>query len=74
MFIIAIYTNLFTGSKSYPFYCLLENDSLVTELNVTTDRLLTPLKDGQHPNEVVLIIKVKVKATMLNDYNMNFVS
>lgn len=39
-----------------PFFCLLQNDSLVTELNVVTDKLLTPLKAGQHPNEVVLII------------------
>lgn len=49
-----------------PFFCLLQNDSLVTELSVVTDRLLTPLKDGQHPNEVVLIIKVKVKGTVSN--------
>jgi len=49
-----------------PFFCLLENDSLVTELNVVTDRLLAPLKDGQHQNEVVLVIKVKVKGTKSN--------
>ena len=49
-----------------PFFCLLQNDSLVTELNVVTDRLLTPLKDGQHLNEVILIIKVKVKGTVSN--------
>ncbi len=57
-----------------PFFCLLENDSLVTQLNVTTDRLLPPLKDGQHENEVVLIIKVKVKAAKVYVENLNLIS
>jgi hypothetical protein len=55
-----------------PFFCLLQNDSLVTELNVVTDRLLVPLKDGQHPNEVVLIIKVKVKGTIAHAAGLAF--
>ena len=50
------------GPDEAPFFCLLQSDSLITEVNVTTDRLLTPLKQGQHRNEVVLIIQVKVKA------------
>jgi hypothetical protein len=54
------------GEGENPFFCLLENDSLVTELSVVTDRLLAPLKDGQHQNEVVLVIKVKVKGTISN--------
>lgn len=54
-----------------PFCCLLENDSLVTELNVTTDRLLSPLKDSQRQNDVFLIIQVKVKTLKLTWENMN---
>jgi hypothetical protein len=57
-----------------PFFCLLENGSLVTELNITTDRLLVPLKEGQHPNEVVLVIKVKIKASLVNIANLELVS
>lgn len=56
-----------------PFFCLLEDDSLVTEINVTTDRLLTPLKDGQHKNEVVLIIQVKMKAIKLSLANLSLI-
>lgn len=55
-----------------PFFCLLQNDSLVTELSVVTDRLLTPLKEGQHLNEVVLIIKVKVRGTVAHGAGLAF--
>lgn len=57
-----------------PFFCLLENDSLVTQLNVTTDRLLAPLKQEQHENEVVLVIKVKVKASKVTLRNLDIIS
>jgi hypothetical protein len=55
-----------------PFFCLLEDDCLVTDLSVTTDRLLTPLKEGQHKNEVVLIIQVKIKVVELTSDNLSF--
>ncbi|HUO32111.1 MAG TPA: hypothetical protein VMU80_23025 [Bryobacteraceae bacterium] len=47
-----------------PFYCLLEDDALITEINITTDRLLWPVSDSadesKHPlNDVVLVIHVK---------------
>ena len=42
-----------------PFFCLLEDDSLVTHLSVTTDRLL----EFNNPNEVVLLINVTVRVT-----------
>lgn len=54
-----------------PFFCLLQNDSLVTQLKVNTDRLLVPLKDNQHPNEVVLIIKVKIGFTERTLWNLD---
>ncbi len=44
-----------------PFYCLLEDDSLITSVNVTTDRLLCPFS-GEHSHpliDVMLIIHVK---------------
>jgi hypothetical protein len=47
-----------------PFFCLLEDDALITRVNVTTDRLLTPLKgESSHPeNDVFLVIHVTGKA------------
>jgi hypothetical protein len=38
-----------------PFYVLLEDDELITEFKVTTDRLLAPL---ENPRDVMLIIHV----------------
>lgn len=43
-----------------PFCVLLEDDRLITHLSITTDRLLEPNLD---PQEVFLIIKVKIKLT-----------
>ena len=37
-----------------PFYCLMEDDSLITEIKITTDRLLLPIE--AHENEVMLVI------------------
>jgi hypothetical protein len=45
-------------ADEYPFLCLLEDDRLITEFKVTTDRLLTPLGDGDI-TDVQLIIHVK---------------
>lgn len=49
-----------------PFFCLLEDDSLISGLKVTTDRLLDSVSSA---SEVVLILHVHTKvtrATMLN--------
>ncbi len=45
-----------------PFFCLLENDSLITSVSVTTDRLLVPMDAEEKIHDVYLIIHV----TMLN--------
>lgn len=42
-----------------PFHCLLQDDALVTKINVTTDRLLV----SASPNDVELIVGVGVSAT-----------
>ena len=41
-----------------PFFCLLEDDALVTALAIRTDRLLEPAS----PNEVLLVIRVRTGA------------
>ncbi len=55
------------------FFCLLEDDALITEVSVTTDTLLTPYVAGQE-NDVHLVIKVKVKPTEFSFENLEFVS
>ena len=52
-----------------PFHCLLEDDRLITGLNVTVDRLLgAEIK----PGEVLLIIGVDVAATRGTFKNLSF--
>ena len=46
------------GSES-PFFCLLQSDGLINEIRVETDRLLTPLANGDAINDVELIIHVR---------------
>lgn len=43
-----------------PFFCLLEDDSLITSLKITTDRLLTPIADDEGKSAVELIVHVTV--------------
>jgi hypothetical protein len=42
-----------------PLFCLLEDDKLITEVKITTDRLLTPLRDDESVNDVHLVINVR---------------
>ena len=44
-----------------PFFCLLEDDALITDVKVTTDRLLTPMDDGEAIHDVHLVIHVLTK-------------
>jgi len=44
-----------------PFFCLLEDDNLVTSLNIKTDRLLEP---NVPSNEAVLLIHVRTRPTV----------
>ena len=45
-----------------PFFCLLEDDKLISEVHVTTDELLVLPKDREvKPNDAFLVIHVKTK-------------
>lgn len=46
-------------TKPERIYCLLENDSLVTQMQITTDRLLVP--DTSEKFEACLLIRVNVR-------------
>lgn len=50
-----------------PMFCLLEDDSLVTKVSVESEQLLRPAR----PDEVVAIISVHVKKTVLTHSNMS---
>jgi hypothetical protein len=43
-----------------PFYCLLEDDSLITQVSITTDRLLLPMEQDERMHDVHLVIHVTV--------------
>jgi hypothetical protein len=55
------------GPDEQPFYCLLEDDNLITKVAVITDRLLQPVAS---PNEVLLVLRVNTRATRLIYKNM----
>jgi hypothetical protein len=48
------------GIQPRPFFCLLENDRLITQFTVTSDRLLVP---NVEPGTVHLVIEVKTSIT-----------
>jgi len=48
------------------FYCLLENDDLITKVTLRADRLLVPIAD---PNAVRLVVHVGIRATHLTRSN-----
>lgn len=62
------------GVDESPFFCLLQDDSLITEFKVTTDQLLKPMQPNQNESEVVLIVQVTVKATKVTLENLQLIS
>ena len=52
-------SSISAGKIDKPFYCLLEDDNLITKVNVSTDRLL---RQNAGQNDVVLVIHVTTKA------------
>lgn len=54
-----------------PFFCLLEDDNLISGLRVTTDRLLD---DVLSPSEVLLILHVRTKVTRTSFINIGLSS
>jgi hypothetical protein len=55
------------GEGEKPFFCLLDDDRLVTHLSVSTDRLLDNAAD---PSEVLMLIHVTTRATSLTFANV----
>jgi hypothetical protein len=58
-----------------PFFCLLEDDDLVTDLSVQTDMLLDPLPANESSNDqshVKLVISVELKPSHVTMFNLGF--
>jgi hypothetical protein len=55
-----------------PFYCLLEDDSLISSFAVRTDRLLTD--STRDESRVLLVIDVKLTAIKLTAQNVGFLA
>jgi hypothetical protein len=49
-----------------PFFCLLEDDALITDVKITTDRLLTPQESEEHIHDVHLVLHIKTKIVDIN--------
>lgn len=57
------------ATSENPFCVLLHDDSLLTKISIETDRLLEPNID---PQEVLLLMKVKIGVTRATMFNMSF--
>jgi hypothetical protein len=55
-----------------PFYVLLEDDKLISKVQVETNWLLTPPTAHEHINDVHLLIRVKTIVTGSNQYEAAF--
>jgi len=44
-----------------PFYCLLEDDSLITKVSVETDTLLAPVSHPANPADARVVVTVRIK-------------
>jgi len=58
------------GSETKPIYCLLEDDSLVSGLEIETERLLGA--EAQSPDFVRLVINVDIRLRQARIYNQSF--
>jgi hypothetical protein len=57
-----------------PFYCLLEDDGLISKLTVETDTLLEPLSGGiPSESDARLVLTVTLRPIIFNWENMGFV-
>jgi len=60
-------------SDEDPFYCLLEDDQLVSRLNVDTDRLLEVNNNGENKDRwVKLVIQAKIRPIETTQFNLSF--
>jgi hypothetical protein len=66
------YGNRTPTEEENPFFCLLEDDKLITKLSVETDRMLEPIENSSDPSDARLLITVRIKPYVLSPYIMHF--
>lgn len=47
------------SANENPFFCLMQDDKLITKVCITTERLLQPLNEGERIHDVFLVITVE---------------
>lgn len=69
------YESLVPSTEEVPFFCLLENDRLVSKVSVETDRLLQEVCNpwGDNENDARLVITVRIRPQRVNLYTLRFV-
>ena len=56
-----------------PFFCLLQDDKLISEVSVTTDQLLVlPQQREAKPNDSFLVIRVQINHTHPGSFDQYF--
>lgn len=58
------------AEEENPLYCVLEDDKLINDLSVTTDRLITPKESVGSVHDVHLVVHVK---TLITDMNRAYI-
>jgi hypothetical protein len=56
-------------AEETPFFCLLENDALITQFSIETDRLLEPVPDSH----VSLVMRVRLRAVKASWISLDLV-
>ena len=51
-----------------PLYCLLEDDKLITDYSLKTDRLLA--SNNMDPKDIRLVVEVTIRASIVKSYNL----
>jgi hypothetical protein len=59
-------------SDEVPFFCLLEDDSVITRASVESDTLLEPVSTPPSHNDVRAVITVKLRPSRVNALNVGF--
>jgi len=67
------YASLTPKDDEKPFYCLLQDDTLVTKLAVTTDLLLQDTSDAPNDADARLVITVTLRPYRMSWSNLPFV-
>lgn len=61
-----------SGPEENPFFCLLEDDRLITDVRVTADHLLMGTTSSHPSTEVYLVVHVKIKLVRAMPLNLAF--